>query len=138
MDNHEINRRMAEAMGWPAYIGKQWDDMKDIDFVFPCVIIWSEQICYHSDNPHWSSDWNPAEDLNQAIKVAEELRKRDPDNNYWELVSPFKPVPWSLHKTAHLFHGIMMVEGSRGHGTKDTPALALCEAVKAAVKEASC
>jgi len=141
MDNQEINRRMAEVMGWPAYIGKKWDDMKDIDFVYPHVVIWSEQICYHSDNPCWFSDWNPAENESQAIEVAEELRKRDPDNSFWELDSPYKTASWGgVHATAHLFRGVMVMNGeggSRGQCAGEHPATTLCETILDAVEGAN-
>jgi len=124
MDNQEINRRMAEVMGWRVDEGKAtwWVDAK-------------------SDWQYRIPDWNPAENESQAIEVAEELRQRSPSDSFWELDSPYKTVTWGgVHATAHLFRGVMVMNGeggSKGQCVGEHPATTLCEAILEAVEEAN-
>lgn len=84
---------------------------------------------------YWLSDYNPAENDTQAREAAEALRLRDPENNYWDIVSPFKVPSYSAHDKSHLFCGGFRLGDVQGRVHAETPALALCGAMVQAVME---
>ena len=122
MTDHEINRRMAEVMGWHAYPGM---DEPPENPVFPHVKVWSHSMSVSLDNWFCSYEWNPADAIWQAFEVAEKVGLFDDEDVHlckmdgcW--VTAQLDWKWDVYICySEPFH---------------TPALAICNAVIKAAK----
>lgn len=121
MTDQEINQLIAEkVMGWTLSDGA-WHDA-DGQF-------------HYFDFEGWQRCWNPAIYISQAFEAVEVLRLRDPENNHWDLVSPFSVPEHSAHKKNHLFCAGVRWGDVQVRAYAHTPALAICTALVKAVSD---